>query len=113
VSGKSWKEAPSKRASADKNAIVNKHSSWEKKMQEKARKKAFQEQKAAALEAVKSKRKVGGCRCSATSSAVERTWCTVNCVIRQGCGLFGMLRQRQQTGKDTWGVPCSQPRQMD
>jgi hypothetical protein len=60
VSGKSWKEAPSKRASADKNAIVNKHSSWEKKMQEKARKKAFQEQKAAALEAVKSKRKVGG-----------------------------------------------------
>lgn len=57
VSGKSWKEAPSKRASADKNAIVNKHSSWEKKMQEKAQKKAFQEQKAAALDAIKAKRK--------------------------------------------------------
>jgi hypothetical protein len=59
VSGKTWKEGPSKRASADKNAVVNKHSSWEKKMQEKAQRKAFQEQKAAALDAVKAKRKVG------------------------------------------------------
>jgi hypothetical protein len=53
---------PSKRASADKNAIVNKHSSWEKKMAAKAQKKAFQEQKAAALEAVKNKRKVSHAR---------------------------------------------------
>lgn len=59
MSGKTWKEGPSKRASADKNAVVNKHNSWEKKMQEKAQRKAFQEQKAAALDAVKAKRKVG------------------------------------------------------
>lgn len=49
---------PAKRASADRNAIVNKHSSWEKKMADKAARKSFQEQKAAAVEAAKEKRKV-------------------------------------------------------
>lgn len=68
VSGKTWKEGPSKRASADKNAVVNKHSSWEKKMQEKAQKKAFQEQKAAALEAIKAKRKVRHPHCRSVSA---------------------------------------------
>jgi hypothetical protein len=57
VSGKIWKGEAEKRASADKNAILG--SSWEKKMQAKALKKAFQEQKQAAVDAQKEKRKVG------------------------------------------------------
>lgn len=51
-----WKSEAEKRASADKNAILG--SSWEKKMQQKALRKAFLEQKQAAREAVKEKRKV-------------------------------------------------------
>lgn len=52
-----WKGEAEKRASADRNAIVG--SSWEKKMRDKALKQAFKEQKAAVLEAVREKRKVG------------------------------------------------------
>lgn len=58
VSGKTWKGEAEKRASADKNAVLG--SSWEKKMQAKALKKAFQEQKQAAVDAHKEKRKVRG-----------------------------------------------------
>lgn len=56
VSGKTWKGEAEKRASADKNAVLG--SSWEKKMQAKALKKSFQEQKQAAVDAHKEKRKV-------------------------------------------------------
>eukprot|EP00878_Enallax_costatus_P027176 GHUV01029234.1.p1 GENE.GHUV01029234.1~~GHUV01029234.1.p1 ORF type:complete len:110 (+),score=40.67 GHUV01029234.1:419-748(+) len=55
VSGKVWKAEAGKRASADKNAILG--SSWEKKMQEKALRKAFLEQKQAARESLRDKRK--------------------------------------------------------
>ena len=58
VSGKVWKAEAEKRATADKNAILG--SSWEKKMQEKALRKAFLEQKQAARESLRDKRKVGG-----------------------------------------------------
>jgi hypothetical protein len=56
VSGKVWKDGAEKRASADKNAVLG--TSWEKKMQEKALRKAFLEQKAAAQDTAKEKRKV-------------------------------------------------------
>ncbi len=59
VSGKVWKAEAEKRASADKNAVLG--SSWEKKMREKALRKVFLEQKAAAIEAAKDKRKVRLC----------------------------------------------------
>ncbi|KAF6258913.1 ribosomal protein S7e-domain-containing protein [Scenedesmus sp. NREL 46B-D3] len=55
VSGKTWKGEAEKRASADKNAILG--SSWEKKMQAKALRKSFQEQKQAAVDSQKEKRK--------------------------------------------------------
>eukprot|EP00882_Tetradesmus_deserticola_P007239 GHRQ01007626.1.p1 GENE.GHRQ01007626.1~~GHRQ01007626.1.p1 ORF type:complete len:198 (+),score=88.61 GHRQ01007626.1:442-1035(+) len=55
VSGKTWKGEAEKRASADRNAILG--SSWEKKMQAKALRKSFQEQKQAAVDAQKEKRK--------------------------------------------------------
>eukprot|EP00775_Hariotina_reticulata_P011667 gene11667-11810_t len=55
VSGKVWKDEAEKRASADKNAVLG--TSWDKKMREKALRKAFLEQKAAAQDAAKEKRK--------------------------------------------------------
>lgn len=66
VSGKAWKEAPTKRSSAAKNAIVG--SSWEKKMRDKALAKALAEQKAAAVEAIKEKRKVCAWCCVCTTT---------------------------------------------
>jgi hypothetical protein len=67
VSGKVWKGEAEKRASADKNAILG--SSWEKKMQAKALKKSFQEQKQAAVDALKEKRKVrAAIRCSSCAA---------------------------------------------
>lgn len=61
VSGKVWKAEAEKRASADKNKVLG--SSWDKKMQEKALRKAFQEQKAEAVAAQKEKRKVSSSDC--------------------------------------------------
>jgi hypothetical protein len=63
--------------------IVNKHSSWEKKMADKAARKAFQEQKATAVEAAKEKRKVGFCQNRGVGTGVFLGHC---CVVRGGWG---------------------------
>jgi hypothetical protein len=73
VSGKVWKGEAEKRASADKNAILGRGSSWEKKMQAKALKKSFQEQKQAAVDALKDKRKVRAASSSSTCAAHPAT----------------------------------------
>lgn len=70
VSGKVWKGEAEKRASADKNAIRG--SSWEKKMREKALRKAFLDQKQAAREALKDRRKVRQTACK--TQAVHRSF---------------------------------------
>ncbi len=60
TSGKVWKIG-SDRATAYKQPVLG--SSWEKKMKDKAARKAFQDLKTAAVDAVKEKKKVGSWAC--------------------------------------------------
>jgi hypothetical protein len=84
VSGKVWKDAPAKRASSDKNAVVG--SSWDKKMAEKAARKAFQEQKAAAVTAVKEKKRVRWIGVGGWVVVCTARGCLRNCPVVSSAG---------------------------